>query len=97
MKRSASAFVVAMLAITLIVISLQPALANHNPAHTQRQINQLQNQINSLKQQVNTLKADVRDVTSEVFNCEVFNQSAPFTFSDGTVGYPLYERSTCAV
>lgn len=95
MKRSASVVAVAMLAISLLVVSLAPALANHNPAHTQRQINQLQNQINSLKNQVNTLKANVRDVTSEVFNCEVFNQSAPFTFADGSIGYPLYERSTC--
>jgi peptidoglycan hydrolase CwlO-like protein len=97
MKRIASAIAVATLAISLIVVSLVPALANHNPAHTQRQINQLQNQINSLKQQVNSLKADVRDVISEVFNCEVFNTAAPFTFPDGSIGYPLYERSTCAV
>ena len=94
MKRSAAAIAVAMLAITLIVISLSPALANHNPAHTQRQINKLENQINSLKQQVNTLKGNLRDVTYEVFTCE-FLGTTPTTFADGSIGYPIYEDSTC--
>jgi peptidoglycan hydrolase CwlO-like protein len=95
MKRIASAIAVATLAISLIIVSLVPALANHNPAHTQRQINQLQNQINSLKQQVNTLKGDVRVLNTEVFNCEFLDTAHPTTFPDGTVGFPIFEDQTC--
>jgi peptidoglycan hydrolase CwlO-like protein len=95
MKRSASVVAVAMLAISLIVVSLAPALANHNPAHTQRQINQLQNQISSLKNQVNTLKGSVRGLNNEVFNCEFLDTAHPATFPDGTVGFPIFEDQSC--
>jgi|SoiMethySBSTD1v2_1073268.scaffolds.fasta_scaffold949893_2 peptidoglycan hydrolase CwlO-like protein len=95
MKRIASAVAVATLAISLIVVSLVPALANHNPAHTQRQINQLQNQITSLKRQVNTLKGDVRGINNEVFNCEFLDTAHPATFPDGTVGFPIFEDQAC--
>jgi len=88
MKRIASAIVVAMLAITLIVTSLQPAEATHTLAHLRRQIARLENQVANLQQQV-------RGLNNEVFNCEIFDSSAPFTFSDGTIGYPLYEDSAC--
>jgi peptidoglycan hydrolase CwlO-like protein len=89
MKRIASAIAVLTLAITLIVTSLQPAEATHTLAHLRRQIARLENQVANLQQQL-------KGLNSEVFNCEVFDSTTPHTFSDGTIGYPLYERSTCA-
>ena len=93
MKRISTIVAVAMLAITLVVISLVPAWANHNPAHTQRQITQLQKQITSLQQQVNSLKGTVRNLNYEVFTCEFLG--TPTTFPDGTSGYPIYEDPAC--
>jgi hypothetical protein len=30
-----------------------------------------------------------------VYTCEFIDTSTPTSFSDGTIGYPLYEDSTC--
>lgn len=95
MNRIATAVAVAALAITLMVVSLLPAQANHNPAHTQRQITKLQNQITTLKGQVTSLRSDVRDLLADVFVCEFFDDSTPKTFPDGSIAYPLYYDSTC--
>ena len=88
MKRIATAIAVLTLAGTLIVTSLQPAGATHTLGHLRRQIARLENQVANLQGQVKGLNA-------EVFNCEVFDTSTPHTFADGSIGYPLYERSTC--
>jgi cell division protein FtsB len=96
MKRIVTAVVLAALAITLIVTFVQPAQATHTLAHLRRQIARLENQVSSLQQQVNSLKGSVSGLNREVFNCEVFDTVTPHTFPDGTIGYPLYERSTCA-
>jgi septal ring factor EnvC (AmiA/AmiB activator) len=91
----ATAIAVATLAITLILVGVLPAQANHTPAHTQRQISQLEKQITSLQRQVKKLNNNLAGVRFEVFNCDVFDTSTPHTFSDGSIGYPLYENSTC--
>jgi peptidoglycan hydrolase CwlO-like protein len=89
MKRIVTAVVLAALAITLIVTFVQPAGATHTLGHLRRQIARLENQVANLQQQV-------KGLNSEVFNCEVFDITTPHTFADGTIGYPLFERSTCA-
>jgi hypothetical protein len=96
MKRISTVLAVAALTITLIVISLAPALANHNPAHTQRQINKLQNQVNTLKSQVASLRADVQDLNHDVFTCTFLAIDQGETFDDGTFAYPLFYDSVCA-
>jgi len=96
MKRIVTAVVLAALAITLIVSSVMPAQATHTLPHLRRQIARLENQVGSLQRQVNSLKGEVRDLNFEVFECEFFDSGSPTTFSDGTIGYPLYEDSACA-
>ena len=89
MKRIVTAVVLAALAITLIATFIQPAQATHTLGHLRRQIARLENQVANLKQQV-------KGLNNEVFNCEFFDSSSPTTFADGSVGFPLYEDSTCA-
>jgi hypothetical protein len=57
--------------------------------HLRRQISRLENQVATLQQKVKTLSADV-------YGCEFWDTLAPKTFSDGSVGYPLYLDSGCA-
>jgi cell division protein FtsB len=97
MRRIATMAVVAALAITLIVTSLLPAEATHTLGHLRRQIARLENQVGTLQQQVKSLRRDVAGLNVEVFRCEFFDDASPTTFADGSVGFPLYEDSRCAV
>lgn len=95
MKRIAMAVAVMALAITLVVTSLAPAQGTHTLGHLRRQIARLENQVGSLQGQVASLRRDVAQLNREVFECEFVDTSSPVTFTDGTIGYPLYEDSTC--
>ena len=95
MKRVPTIAAVAVLAITLIVVSLVPAQANHTPAHTQRQLNRLENQVDKLQDQVADMRVDVRDLLIDVFGCTFVNTTTPTTFPDGTVGFPLFYDQFC--
>ena len=97
MRRIAAAVAVAALTITLIVTSLVPAQGTHTLGHLRRQIARLENQVGSLQGQVTSLRRDVADLNFEVFRCEFFDDTAPVTFTDGRVGFPLYEDSRCMV
>lgn len=88
MKRIGTAVVLAAVVITLILTSFLPAEATHSLGHLRRQIARLENQVGTLQQKLKQLSADV-------YQCEVWDTLAPFTFPDGTVGYPLYLDSRC--
>jgi hypothetical protein len=90
MKRKLAAFLVAgALAGGVVATNLSTASA------TDPTIARLQRQVRILKAQVVELKHSVADLNYGVYTCEFIDTSTPTSFSDGTIGYPLYEDSTC--
>jgi hypothetical protein len=37
----------------------------------------------------------VATLNNEVYRCEFLDTDHPTTFSDGTVGFPIFEHQTC--
>jgi hypothetical protein len=58
-------------------------------------ITRLTRQVRSLQNQVNGLRVRVGDLEHLVYRCDFYDSSDPVTFSDGTVGYPLYANPAC--
>jgi spore coat protein U-like protein len=88
MKRLLVAGAVA-LAMMLGAVSLAPS-----PASATDPITRLERQVRVLQSQVAKLKSQVRNLNFGVYTCEVYDQTVPKTFPDGSVGYPLYVNST---
>ncbi len=91
MKRLIAAALVAVTVMfTAAMFAPSGASATDPITRLQFQVRVLQHKVGTLNTQVANLRADVRSLNCDVYGAEFYDNTDPVTFSDGTVGYPLY-------
>jgi len=58
-------------------------------------ITRLTHKVTALSNRLAKLQRKVTFLSDEVYRCEFYDTSTPTSFTDGSIGYPLYENSTC--